>query len=77
MKWVTFLKQKYEFFGNFKAFKGLVEKEMYLKIKCLRLYKGGEFISHEFEEFCEVHGIKRNFSTAITSQQNGVVESKN
>jgi hypothetical protein len=48
-----------------------------LKIKCLRLDKGGEFISNEFEEFCELHGIKRHFFVARTPQKNGVVERKN
>jgi transposase InsO family protein len=28
-------------------------------------------------DFCENHGIRRNFSTARTPQQNGVVERKN
>jgi transposase InsO family protein len=28
-------------------------------------------------EFCEEHGIKRQFSVARTPQQNGVVERKN
>jgi hypothetical protein len=39
---------------------------MDLKIKCLRSERGGEFTSNEFNSFCEKHGIKRQFSIAIT-----------
>jgi hypothetical protein len=77
MTWVSFLKNKSEAFEKFKAFKALVENETDLKIKCLRSDNGGEFTSNEFEEFCEIHGIKRQYSTARTPQQNGVVERKN
>jgi len=35
-------------------------------MKFLRLDIGGDFISNEFEEFCELHGIKRYFSVART-----------
>jgi transposase InsO family protein len=55
----------------------LVENETYLKIKCSRSNRGGEFISNDFEEICELHGIKRHFSAARNPQKNGVVERKN
>ena len=48
-----------------------------MKIRCLRLDNGGEFPSNEFNEFCEGHGVKRQFSAVKTPQQNGVVERKN
>jgi transposase InsO family protein len=54
----------------------LVENETDLKIKCLRSERGGEFISNEFEDFCETHGIKRHFSIARTPQQNRVIARK-
>jgi transposase InsO family protein len=49
---------------------------MDIKIKCLRLQKGGEFTSNEFNIFFENHGIRRHLSTPRTPQQNGVVERK-
>ena len=55
----------------------MVENETDMKIKCLRSDNGGEFTYNEFNEFCETHGIKRQFSTARTPRQNGVVERKN
>ena len=55
----------------------MVENETYMKIKCLRSDNGGYFTSNEFNDFCETHGIKRQFSAAKTAQQNGVVERKN
>ena len=77
MTWVTFLKEKSQAFEKFKIFKAMVENETHVKIKCLRLDNGGEFTSNEFNEFCEIHGIKIQFSAAKTPQQNGVVERKN
>ena len=77
MTWVTFLKEKSEAFEKFKIFNAVVGNERHMKIKCLRLENGGEFTSNEFDEFCEKHGIKRQFSAGITPKQNGVVERKN
>ena len=76
MTWVTFLKEKSEAFMKFKSFKALVENESNIKIKCLISDNGGDFTSNEFNDFCETHGIKRQFSAAKTPQQNGVVERK-
>jgi transposase InsO family protein len=74
---VFFLKNKSESFENFKIYKEMVENEMESKIKCLRYDKGGDFTSKEFMDYCNNHGIKRQFSIARTPQQNGVVERKN
>ena len=53
--------RKLDAFEKFKAFKFLFENRTNLKIKYLRWNQGGEFISNEFEEFCESCGIKRHY----------------
>eukprot|EP00253_Pinus_taeda_P016986 PITA_16986 len=75
--WLGLMKHKDEAFEKFKAFKALAENESRHKIKCLRSDRDGEFTSNEFFYFCEEHGIRREFSTARTPQQNGVVERMN
>jgi len=75
--WVYILQEKSKAFATFKSFKALVEKEASCQIKALRTDRGGEFISHEFVKFCEIHGIKRQLTAAYSPQQNGVCEHKN
>eukprot|EP00253_Pinus_taeda_P010991 PITA_10991 len=77
MVWLGLMKHKDEAFEKFKSFKALVENESDYKIKCLRSNRDGEFTSNEFFDFCEEHGIRREFSTARIPQQNGVVERMN
>ncbi|KAM0011112.1 putative RNA-directed DNA polymerase [Helianthus debilis subsp. tardiflorus] len=75
--WVYFLSRKSDSFETFKKFKALVETETGEKIKGLRSDRGGEFTSKAFNEFCEDHGIKRQFTPAFTPQHNGVAERRN
>ena len=77
MQWIGLLKHKDKAFGKFNVFKSIVDNELDLKIKCIGYDKGREFILDEFFNFCEQHGIKRNFSIAKTPQQNGVAERMN
>ncbi|CAL8155107.1 unnamed protein product [Prunus armeniaca] len=62
--------------GN-KSFKTQVEKESGKYIQILRTNRGGEFNSHNFASFCELHGIRRQLTARYTPQQNDVVERKN
>lgn len=71
MVWVTFLKHKSEAFDRFKVFRKMVECESDLKLKFLRSNKGGEFTSQEFVEYCEKHGIKRQYVAPRTPQKMG------
>ena len=77
MCWIGLLKHKDEAFEKIKAFKSLVENESDRKIKWLRFDRGGEFTLDEFFDFCQQHGIKKQFSTGRNPQQNGVVERMN
>lgn len=47
------------------------------KVKTIRTYRGGEFLSKEFQSFCERKGIKRQLTCAYTPHQNRVVERRN
>jgi transposase InsO family protein len=67
---VCFLKNKLEAFENFKIYKEMVENEIDSRIKCLISDNGGEFTSNKFMDYCNNHGIKRQFSIARTPQQN-------
>ena len=75
--WVYFLKYKSETFEKFKEFRAFVEKQSGLPIKVLRSDRGGEYKSNEFLDYCRDHGIKKQFTTSYTPQQNGVAERKN
>ena len=61
----------------FKWYLARVEKEIGKSLKCLRSNRGGEFISNEFEMFCNDRGIKRQTSAPRTPPQNGIVEGRN
>jgi hypothetical protein len=48
-----------------------------MRLKEVRSNRGEEFMSRDFKEFCNEHGIKREYTIPRTPQQNGVVERKN
>jgi transposase InsO family protein len=48
-----------------------------LKVKKIRSDNGSEFKNLQVEEYLEEEGIKHEFSTPYTPQQNSVVEGKN
>jgi transposase InsO family protein len=77
LTWVAFLKEKDEAFEKFKIFKALIEKQIGKRLKAVRSDRGGEFMSSDCKEFCDKHGIKREYTIPITPQQNGVVEKQN
>ena len=75
--WSILLKEKSDAFVKFKKFKEIVERDSRAKIQTFRTDRGGEFVSHEFNKFCEDSGIKRHLTAPYTPQQNGVVERRN
>jgi hypothetical protein len=68
---------KPKYFSIFKRFKVIAEKQSGCFLKVLHTNKGGEFISHEFQDFCKEIGIKRKLTTSYAPQLNRVVECKN
>ena len=56
---VMYLREKSEAFEKFKWYLARIEKETWKRLKFLRLEKGGEFISHELNNFFIKRGIKR------------------
>ncbi|MCO5569788.1 hypothetical protein L7F22_023503 [Adiantum nelumboides] len=77
MTWVYFLKAKSEAFEVFLEFKVMVEKENGCHIKCLCTDGGGEYMSHNFDDYLREQGIRRQITCRYTPQQNGVAERKN
>eukprot|EP00249_Psilotum_nudum_P025147 c29390_g1_i1 orf=407-4477(+) len=77
MIWVFFLKSKDETFVKFREWLAMVERESGSRLMTLRTDRGGEFMSHEFLNFCNQKGIKRHLTAPYSPQQNGVAERKN
>ncbi|GJU01968.1 putative ribonuclease H-like domain-containing protein [Tanacetum coccineum] len=74
---VFFLAKKDETCGILKDFITGIENQLDHKVKIIRCNNGTEFKTYEMNQFCEIKGIKREFSNARTPQQNGVAERKN
>jgi transposase InsO family protein len=75
--WVFFLHDKAITCDIFKSFVRRAENEFELKLKKVRSDNCSEFKNTNVEEFCDEKGIKHEFSTTYTPEQNGVVERKN
>jgi transposase InsO family protein len=60
-----------------KGFLRRAQNEFGLRIKKIRSDNGTEFKNSQIEGFLEDEGIKHEFSSPYTPQQNGVVERKN
>ena len=55
----------------------MVENETSKKLKCLRSNNGGEYCSHEFEDYFSTNGIQRQKTILRTPQENGLAERMN
>ncbi|GJR41900.1 putative ribonuclease H-like domain-containing protein [Tanacetum coccineum] len=75
--WVFFFATKDETSGILKAFITKIENQLDHKVKLIRSDNRTEFKNSIMNQFCEMNGIKREFSVAMTPQQNGVAERKN
>uniref|UniRef100_A0A151UHB3 Retrovirus-related Pol polyprotein from transposon TNT 1-94 n=1 Tax=Cajanus cajan TaxID=3821 RepID=A0A151UHB3_CAJCA len=77
MCWIYFLIFKSEVVGIFWRFKAWIENQSSYKIQVLRSDNGKEYISYQFNSFCEEAGIEHQFTTPYTPQKNRVSERKN
>ncbi|GKD82291.1 putative ribonuclease H-like domain-containing protein, partial [Tanacetum coccineum] len=75
--WVFFLATKDETTKILKTFITGIENLIDLGVKVIRCDNRTEFKNRVMNQFCEIKGIKREFSVARTPQQNGVAEKKN
>jgi transposase InsO family protein len=75
--WVFFLSDKSNMFSIFKGIAKRAENKFDFKIKKIRSDNGSEFKNSKIKDYCDEKGIKYEFSTKYTPQQNGVVERKN
>ena len=71
---VKFLANKSDAFKEFAKWCRLIQNEKNKTIIFIRTDHGGEFECTSFEDLCEKYGIKHNFSSPRTPQQNRVVE---
>jgi transposase InsO family protein len=75
--WVFILQEKSQTQETLKGFLRRAQNEFELRIKKIRSDNGTEFKNSQIEGFLEDEGIKHEFSSPYTPQQNGVVERKN
>jgi transposase InsO family protein len=75
--WVFFLQEKSQTQETLKGFLRRAQNEFILRIKKIRSDNGTKFKNSQIEGFLEEEGIKHEFSSSYTPQQNGVVERKN
>nr|GEU69191.1 hypothetical protein [Tanacetum cinerariifolium] len=75
--WVFFLATKDEISPILKTFITGIKNQLSLKVKIIKSNNRTEFKNHDVNQFCGMKGIKREFSTPRTPQQNGIAERKN
>ena len=75
--WTFFLQDNASVASIFKKFAKNAQNQIDVKIKKIRSDNGKEFDNTNIEEYCEEVGIKHEFTSTYTPQQNGVVERKN
>ncbi|GJV24754.1 putative ribonuclease H-like domain-containing protein [Tanacetum coccineum] len=75
--WVFFLTTKDETSEILKNFIKEIENLVDKKVKIIRSDNGTEFKNKVMDDSCREKGIKREYSVAMTPQQNGVAERRN
>jgi transposase InsO family protein len=72
--WVFFLQEKSQTQETLTRFLRRAQNEFRMRIIKIRSDNGTKFKNSQIEGFLEEEGIKHEFSSPYTSQQNGVVE---
>jgi transposase InsO family protein len=75
--WTFFFHDKSKVANCFKKFAKRAQNELEVKIKKIRSDNGKEFDNTNIEAYYDEIGIKHEFSSTYTPQQNGVVERNN
>src|SRR3954468_20991041 len=71
------MKHKSEAFEKFKEFQNEAQNQLGKKIKFIRSDRGGEYMSHEFDDHLKSCGIVPQLTPPGTPQRNGVSERRN
>ena len=75
--WTLFIATKDETYHTFKRFAKVIQNEKNYGISSIKSKNGGEFQNERFDNIWSKSGIKHNFSSPRTPQQNGIVKRKN
>ncbi|KAK2456975.1 putative mitochondrial protein [Trifolium repens] len=75
--WVNFIREKSDAFDVFKELCIQIQREKGSNVVRIRSDHGREFENSKFDDFYAAEGIKHEYSSPITPQQNGIVERKN
>ena len=75
--WLILLQAKNEAAEAVKRIQARAKAECGMKMRVLRIDRGGEFTSTSFGKYCAEFGIQRHLTAPYCPQQNGVVERQN
>ncbi|PKU70451.1 Retrovirus-related Pol polyprotein from transposon TNT 1-94 [Dendrobium catenatum] len=74
--WLYLMTAKSKTFSKFKIFCNLIHNKFNTTIQYFRSDGGGEFISNQFTNYLQDHGITRQLSSPHTPEQNDMAERK-
>lgn len=75
--WAYAIARKSDVFQVFQKWLALVENQSSRTLKSLRTDNGGEYLSHDFQHFCDTRGIKRELTSPRTPKQNPFAKKMN
>jgi hypothetical protein len=75
--WVAVIPSKDCVAAAIKEIQAQVEGKSSLKLRALRIDRGGEFTMREFVEYCMTTGVHHQRTVPYNPQQNGIIERRN